>query len=84
MDNVRQSSIHRTIAKVLPDLPASIFNILEETLQLSGVETSEDFYFIQEADLLSVLRPVQARKLVAAWKQTGIYISIDLFSFFLV
>lgn len=49
------------------------FYILEETLQSLGVETSENFHFNQEADLLSVLRPIQARQLVAAWKEPGIY-----------
>ncbi|KAF7649571.1 hypothetical protein LDENG_00139380 [Lucifuga dentata] len=70
MDDAEQSNISTAITLVLPDLAAAILNILEETLQSLGVETTEDFHFIQEADLLPVLRPVQARKLVAAWKQT--------------
>lgn len=73
--------MHRTVEKVLPDLPASIFNIVEAALQSLGVETSENFHFIQEADLLSVLRPIQARELVAAWKQTSIYIYISIYFF---
>lgn len=77
MDDAHQSSIRSAITKVLPDLISSVLDILEETLQSLGVETTEDFHFIQEADLLSVLRPIQARKLVAAWKQTGKYISTE-------
>lgn len=68
------SSIRNVITRVLPQLPGSILDILEETLQSLGVETTEDFAFIQENDLLSVLRPVQARKLVTACKQTSKYI----------
>lgn len=76
--DAHQSSICTAITKVLPDLPASILDILEETLQSLGVETTEYFQFIQEADLLSVLRPIQTRKLLAAWKQTSKYISTKL------
>lgn len=43
-------------------------DILEETLQSFGVETYDDFQFVEEADLLSALRPIQARKVLAAWK----------------
>ncbi len=65
-DNIRSS-----ITKVLPDLAASVLEIVLEALQSLGVETSEDLQFINESDLDSVLRPVQARKLLAAWKQTS-------------
>ncbi|KAL6465864.1 hypothetical protein MHYP_G00259970 [Metynnis hypsauchen] len=68
MDDAEHSNIHSSITEVLPDLPGAILDILEETLQSLGVQTTEDFPFIQEADLLSVLRPIQARKLVATWK----------------
>ncbi|KAF7707226.1 hypothetical protein HF521_018444, partial [Silurus meridionalis] len=56
------------INEVLPDLPEVTKDILEETLHSLGVETYEDFRFIEEDDLLSALRPVQARKVIAAWK----------------
>lgn len=66
-------SIRSSITKVLPDLSASILEIVLEALQSLGVETSEDLQFISETDLNSVLRPIQARKLLAAWKQTSKY-----------
>lgn len=66
-------SIRSSITKVLPDLSALILEIVLEALQSLGVETSEDLQFISETDLNSVLRPVQARKLLAAWKQTSKY-----------
>lgn len=71
MGDAEQISIRSAIMTVLPDLAASILDILLETLQSLGVETTEDFPFIQEADLLTTLRPIQARRLVAAWKQTS-------------
>lgn len=64
-----QSSISYAITKVLPDLVPSVLDIAVETLQSLCVETTEDFKLIQETDLLSVLRPIQARKLVAAWNK---------------
>ena len=74
MADAEQNILSSAITKVLPDLPGSSLEILEETLQSLGVETTEDLSFIQEADLLAVLRPIQARKLVAAWKRTRKYI----------
>lgn len=61
MDDREQSNIRSSIAKVLTDLPGSLLSIVDETLQSIGVKTTEDFQFVQEADLLSVLRPIQAR-----------------------
>lgn len=63
-----QTFLRTAISEVLPDLPEMTKDILEESLQSLGVETSDDFQFIDEADLLSSLRPIQARKLLAAWK----------------
>ncbi|XP_066528543.1 uncharacterized protein [Hoplias malabaricus] len=68
MTDAEQSLLRTAISEVLPDLPEVTKDILEETLQSLGVETYCDFQFITEADLLSALRPVQARKVVAAWK----------------
>ncbi|KAL6469249.1 hypothetical protein MHYP_G00227730 [Metynnis hypsauchen] len=66
-----RDDIRSSISSVLPDLPGSILNIMEETLQSLGVGTIDDFQFVQEADLLYVLQPIQARKLLASWKQTS-------------
>ncbi|KAK5621095.1 hypothetical protein CRENBAI_013802 [Crenichthys baileyi] len=55
-DNLRNS-----ITKVLPNLAPSILEIVLEALQSLGVDTSDDLQFINETDLDSVLRPVQAR-----------------------
>ncbi len=81
MDDAHNNSIRSALTRVLPKLPTSVLGILEETLQSLGVETAEDSTFIQESDLLSILRPVQARKLVAVWKQTSEYI-LTKFTFY--
>lgn len=63
-----ETFLRTVINEVLPNLPEVSKDILEETLQSIGVETYDDFQFIVEDDLLSALRPVQARKALAAWK----------------
>ncbi|XP_034538595.1 uncharacterized protein LOC117812099 [Notolabrus celidotus] len=62
-----ESFLRSAITEALPDLPDVAKDILQETLQSLGVETHDDFQFVKEEDLLSALRPIQARKLVAAW-----------------
>lgn len=68
MTDFEPTFLRTAINEVLPDLPEVTKDILEETLQSIGVETNDDFQFIEESDLHSALRPVQARKAIAAWK----------------
>ncbi|XP_013856624.1 uncharacterized protein LOC106512581 [Austrofundulus limnaeus] len=63
-----ETFLRTAIDEVLPNLPEVSKDVLEETLQSIGVETYDDFQFIVEDDLLSALRPVQARKALATWK----------------
>lgn len=62
-----QTLLDVAIMEVQPLLQAVNKNILEEHLQCIGVETYGDLCFVTEADLLTALRPVQARKLVWKW-----------------
>lgn len=39
---------------------------------------TDDLQYITEGDLLSVLKPIQARRLFTAWAQSGKYIQIEL------
>ncbi|KAL6491349.1 hypothetical protein MHYP_G00016940 [Metynnis hypsauchen] len=68
MTNSEHTFLHTAITEVLPELSEVTKDILEETLQSIGVETYSEFQFIEEADLLSALLPIQARKVLAAWK----------------
>lgn len=68
MTDCEETFLSTAITEVLPDLPEVSKDILEETLQNLGVETYDDFQFVEEVDLLSALRLVQARKVLAAWK----------------
>ena len=69
MSDSEQTFLDVAIMEVLPELQAVNKNILEEHLQSIGVETCDDLHFVTEADLMTVLRPIQARKLLSAWKQ---------------
>ncbi|XP_073763552.1 uncharacterized protein [Danio rerio] len=68
MTDLETTFLRTAITEVLPNLPEATKDILEETLQSIGVETYDDFKFIEESDLLTALRPIQARKVLAAWK----------------
>lgn len=60
--------LRSAISEALSDLSEINRGRLEEHLQSLGVETSVDFKFIEEADLLSALKPIQAQKLLATWE----------------
>ncbi|XP_062393553.1 uncharacterized protein LOC134081549 isoform X2 [Sardina pilchardus] len=64
-----ETFLRTAINDVLPDLPEESKDVLKETLQSLGVEADGDLQLIEEADLLPSLRPIQARRLVAVWKQ---------------
>ncbi|RXN38228.1 hypothetical protein ROHU_001312 [Labeo rohita] len=68
MNESEQSSVTTAIAEILKDI-SSVLQSVVETLNSLGVSSPEDFRYVQEADLLPVLRPIQARKLVSAWSQ---------------
>lgn len=76
MTDLEATFLRSAINEVLPDLAEVSKEILEETLQSLGIETSDDFKFLEESDLLTALRPIQARKVLAAWKYRGKYSSM--------
>lgn len=60
-----------TIASELPDLPDQVVKSIEETLKAFGAATTDDLRHVTEGDLLPVLKPIQARRLVAAGAQNS-------------
>uniref|UniRef100_A0A3B4CXI0 Uncharacterized protein n=1 Tax=Pygocentrus nattereri TaxID=42514 RepID=A0A3B4CXI0_PYGNA len=61
--------INSAITAVFPDLPVAVLNSVVDTLKALGAETTDDLQYITEGDLLPVLKPVQARRLVVSWAQ---------------
>lgn len=72
--------ISSAIAAVLPDLPQEILTSVEDTLKGFDAETIDDLQFITEGDLLPVLKPIQARRLVAVWAQNSRCIKYNIIS----
>lgn len=73
---MEQSEIHNissVITKALPDLPLAVLNSVLDTLKTLGAETKDDLQYITEEDLRPVLKPIQARKLVASWVHNSKY-----------
>ncbi len=66
MTDSERTFLDVAIMEVLPQHQAVNKNILEEHLQSIGVD---DLRFVTEADLMTALRPVEARKLLSAWKR---------------
>lgn len=58
--------ISDAIAAVLPGLPDEAVKFVEDTLEALGATTTDDLKYITEGDLLPVLKPIQARRLVNA------------------
>lgn len=65
----KRTFLRDAIMEVLPELQGGSRDILEEHLQSTGVQMYDDLHFVTEADLITALRPIQARKLIFAWKQ---------------
>lgn len=56
------------IKEVLPNIPENVLAKLIKKLSDDGFEELADGAVLREEDLLGILKPVQIRKLVAAWK----------------
>ncbi|XP_054887876.1 uncharacterized protein LOC129361166 [Poeciliopsis prolifica] len=66
-----QKDIRDAIRAVLPGLSQEVLAALEDVLEKLGTTTADDFQYITEGDKLPVLKPIQARRLVAAWAQNN-------------
>ena len=68
MSGSERTFVDVTIMEVLPELQEVNKKIIEEHLRSIRVKTDDDLRFLTEDDLMKALRPVQARKLLSAWK----------------
>ncbi|KAK3529335.1 hypothetical protein QTP70_029135 [Hemibagrus guttatus] len=71
MDKSQVQKLSGAIAEVFPDLPVAVLNSVVDTLKALGAETTDDLQYITEGDLLPVLKPIQARRLVVTWAQNS-------------
>ena len=68
--------LETSILRVLPGLNDVTKTKIVECLHNCGVDEEGDLPFVEEKDLLPVLKSIQARKLVVSWKNEGKYIFI--------
>jgi hypothetical protein len=59
------------ITKILSNLSGTQVEAVLATLRDIGVSSCDDLPHVREDDLISVLRPIQIRKLLASWMQSG-------------
>jgi len=65
--------LRKAVKDVLNNLAEETVTCIVDKLEECGVETIYDLSFIVETDFSDILRPIQIRKLLAAWKQDGNY-----------
>ncbi|KAI4896941.1 hypothetical protein NFI96_030492 [Prochilodus magdalenae] len=73
-DDMGESEVQKissAITAVFPDLPVAVLNSVIDTLKALGAETTDDLQYITEEDLLPVLKPIQARRLIVSWAQNS-------------
>ena len=59
------------VRQVLPSLSEELLDGVVKKMIEDGVDLVTDLQFVQEADLSGLLRPIQCRKLLQAWKAKG-------------
>ena len=60
-----------SIKSCLTTLTSEEFDAIIEKLNVNGVNSMEDVKYVVETDLLSVLKPIQARRLTDSWNKKG-------------
>ena len=56
---------------VLPALPQDLITSVVQTVVDSGAESLQDLQYVEKGDLKHLLKPIQCRKLLGAWKTIG-------------
>lgn len=59
------------ISQTLTTLSEDTVKVVSAKLLECGVETNDDLQYIEEGDLCGILKPIQLRKLLSAWKHDG-------------
>ncbi len=61
------AAVEKCVTDVL-QLEPDVLEKLLESLEAAGVETEADVEFVEEEDINKILKPVQVRRLLKAWK----------------
>lgn len=57
------------ICSILNSVSEETINGIIHAVKYAGLETLSDLQFVQEEDLILVLKPIQRRKLLKAWSE---------------
>ena len=60
-----------SVRQVLPALSEDLLEAVTTKLSDSCVESIEDLQFMEERDLVELLKPIQCRKFLHAWRVKG-------------
>ncbi|KAJ8333916.1 hypothetical protein SKAU_G00412350 [Synaphobranchus kaupii] len=63
-----EEQIRGDVLQALPSLPTETLTLLLEKLISCGVESKGDLQYVREEDISELLRPIQCRKILSAWK----------------
>ena len=64
-------ALKKSVCNAIPTLEQGILEDVVKNLVSAEVESDSDLQFIQEDDLNKVLKPIQVRKLLQAWRNTS-------------
>ncbi|XP_030851880.1 uncharacterized protein LOC105444030 isoform X2 [Strongylocentrotus purpuratus] len=67
MENIRKE-----VKSVLPMLSEPLLDAILERLRSKGVDTRDDLQFVQEDDIVDLIKPIHCRRLLCTWKETEI------------
>lgn len=60
--------VKKKLVALLPDIEQDTLLKLYQVLEDIGVQSAADMSFIEEKDMVEVLKPIQVRKLLKSWK----------------
>lgn len=73
MENIRKE-----VKSVLPTLSEPLLDAILERLRSKGVDTRDDLQFVQEDDIVDLIKPIHCRRLLCTWKETGMSFTCKL------
>jgi len=60
--------VNPTLKGILPNISDEQVKAINQTLADIGVESTEDLKEVREDDIVHILKPIQARKLIKFWQ----------------
>ena len=68
--------IRQAVQAILPSLTDEKLTEVCERIEEVGVESVADLQYCTEDDLITVLQPIQIRRMLTAWKEKGRFFSM--------